>query len=181
MQPLLRLAGNQRFWFIAGLIIAAAFSRLLPHPYNFSPVGAIALFAGARFGSLKLALFVPLAALLASDMFLGFYEGMSLIYASFALLVLLGRFALRNTRSPLKIGACAIAASLLFFAASNCVWLYNENLYALSPDGQIAAYVAALPFLWNSLLGDLFYSGLLFGSLAFAERRGAFTAQPARA
>lgn len=171
MQRLLPLMRNRRFLFITGLIFAAALSRLLPHPYNFSPVGAMALFAGARFGKLGIAITVPLAALLVSDIFIGFYAGAWLVYATFVAVVVLGHVALKNKRHPLAIGGCAALASMLFFLVTNCVWLYNENLYALTLEGQITSYIAALPFLWNTLVGDLFYTALLFGGLTFTERK----------
>nr|AEQ20370.1 hypothetical protein [uncultured bacterium CSL1] len=171
MQRLFSLTRDRRFLFLAGLVFAAALSRLLPHPYNFSPVGAIALFSGARFNNLRTAILVPLAAMLVSDLFIGFYSGVWLVYAAFTLIVLLGHFVLRHRSGALIIASCAVATSVLFFLLTNCVWLYNENLYPVSIAGQIAAYTDAVPFFWNTLAGDLFYVSLLFGALAYAQRK----------
>lgn len=160
---------NARILTLLCAIVAAAALRLVPHPPNFTPIGAMALFSGAYLGRRGLAFVAPLAALALSDAVLGFYSGMVFQYAAVGLVVLLGWFALRQ-KAPLRIGAAALASSVLFFAISNFgVWLVS-GMYPLSAAGLAECYVAAIPFFQNTLGGDLFYSALLFGGFALLER-----------
>jgi hypothetical protein len=150
-------------------ILAAAALRLVPHPPNFSPIDAMALFSGAYLGRRWLSFVAPLAALLLSDVVLGFYAGMWVQYLTVALVVLLGWGALQRV-SPLRVGAAAAASSVLFFAITNFgVWLMS-GMYSQTLGGLAACYVAAIPFFQNTLAGDLFFSGLLFGGFALLER-----------
>lgn len=149
-------------------IAAAAALRLVPHPPNVSPIDAMALFSGAYVGRRALAFAAPLAALLLSDLLLGFYPGMLFQYASVALIVLLGTFALSRI-TIVRLAAAALVSSVLFFALSNFgVWLVS-GMYAQTLAGLGACYVAAIPFFQNTFAGDLFYAGLLFGGFAVAE------------
>src|SRR5688500_16153209 len=87
---------------LAGLIVAAALSRLVPHPFNFSPIEAIALFSGAYFLDRRLAIAVPLAGMFLSDLFLGLHEGMFVVYGCIALMAWFGR-GLATKRSATRI------------------------------------------------------------------------------
>lgn len=150
------------------LIAIGAVLRVLPHAPNFAPVGAIALFGGAML-SRRLALTVPIAAMLASDLFIGFYEPavMASVYASFALTVLLGRWVGRRV-GPLRVVAGSLAGSVLFFLLTNgAVWAFGHG-YPPSASGLLQSYVNALPFFRNTLLSDLFYSSAFFGLTAAA-------------
>jgi hypothetical protein len=150
-------------------ILGAAALRLVPHPPNFAPIAAMALFGGAHLGRRGLAFAAPLGALLLSDAIIGFHPYMWATYLGVALIVLIG-WAVRARISPLRVGAAAVASSVLFFAITNfAVWL-QSGFYARSIAGLAACYVAALPFFQNTLAGDLFFSGLLFGGFALAER-----------
>jgi len=150
-------------------ISAAAASRLLPHPPNFTPIAAIALFGGASFYDRRVAFLVPLAAMLLSDLVIGFHRLMPLVYGSFALTVLLG-FWLRRRRTPQTVLGVALASSAVFFAITNFgVWAMG-SLYPHTLEGLIAAYVAAIPFFRNTVLGDLCYASVLFGGFALLER-----------
>jgi len=155
---------------ILAAIAAAAALRLVPHPPNFAPIGAMALFGGAYLGRRPLAFAAPFGALLVSDAALGgFYPEMSFVYLSVALTVLIGR-AIASRKTPLRIGAAAVASSMLFFVLTNFgVWLMS-GFYPLTPAGLAACYTAAIPFFQNTLAGDLFYAGLLFGGFALMER-----------
>ncbi|APZ41904.1 DUF6580 family putative transport protein [Acidihalobacter ferrooxydans] len=151
------------------LIFAAAALRLIPHPANFAPIGALALFAGAHFEDRRLALAVPLGALLLSDLVLGLYPGLVFVYAGFALSVGIG-FMLRQ-RTVGRIAAGTLASALTFFLLTNFgAWL-TLGMYPKTLEGLWAAYLAGIPFLRNALLGDAFYVVLLFGGFALAERR----------
>ncbi|MGH6889988.1 MAG: DUF6580 family putative transport protein [Rhizomicrobium sp.] len=152
------------------LIAAAAASRLLPHPPNMTSVTAIALFGGAMLADWRLAFLVPLAAMFAGDLVLGFHSQMFSVYGSFALIVCMGLW-LQRRRTPARIAGAAVAASLVFFAITNFgVWALDA-MYPHTPAGLVACYTAALPFLRNTLAGDLLYTLVLFGGMALVERQ----------
>ncbi|HEX7964287.1 MAG TPA: DUF6580 family putative transport protein [Gammaproteobacteria bacterium] len=155
---------------LAAMILAAAMSRLVPHPYNFAPIGALALFGGAQFADRRLAFLMPCAALLLSDLVLGLYAGMGWIYGSFALIVAMGRL-LRRRRTAWHIAGASVSASLLFFAVTNFAVWPGSTKYPQSLAGLMDCYAAGLPFFWNTLLGDGFYCLVLFGGFALLEQR----------
>ena len=150
-------------------IVAAAALRLVPHPPNFTPIGAMALFGAAHLGRKPLALAAPLGALLLSDAVLGFYSGMWVQYVAVALIVALGWVALTRV-TVLRVAGTAVASSVLFFVVTNFgTWLLS-GMYPLTAAGLAACFTAAIPFFQNTLAGDLFYCGLLFGGFALLER-----------
>jgi hypothetical protein len=150
-------------------IVAAAALRLAPHPPNFTPIAAMALFSGAYLGQRGVAFVAPLAALLLSDAVLGIYPEVVFVYLSVAMTVLIGR-ALLQRKTILRVAGAALASSLLFFLVTNFgVWLVMDY-YPKTVPGLAACYVAAIPFFQNTLAGDLFFSGLLFGGFALLER-----------
>ncbi len=171
-----------RLWFLCFLAVVAAASHALPHPPNFSPMAAVALFGAATLPGRWSALVVPIAALLLGDLLLqvtywagwqqhwGFYKGQWVVYACLLPSILLG-FAIRSRRHFATIALATLGSSLFFFAATNfAVWAYGSGVsYPKTGAGLLLCYEAALPFLKNSLLGDGFYSLVLFGSLALAE------------
>lgn len=145
------------------IFIGAAF-RLLPHPWNFTPIAAVALFSGAYLGK-KYAFFVPFLAMFLSDVFLGFYEWrlMLAVYVSFALAGLIG-LVIKKRKNPGTVLAGSLAASISFFLITNfAVWQFSF-WYEKTLSGLFQCYVMALPFFRSGLLGDLFYTGILFGA-----------------
>jgi hypothetical protein len=159
---------HARLLALLSAIAAAAALRLVPHPPNFSPIGAMALFSGAYLGRRGMAFVAPLAALLLSDLVLGFNAGMNFVYASVALIVLIGWWV-SSRRTVLGIAAGALAGSVSFFVITNFgMWLFS-GFYPLTAAGLGACFVAAIPFFQNTVAGDLFYAGLLFGGFALAE------------
>jgi len=166
-----------RLTMLTAMILAAAFSRLIPHPPNLTSITAFALFGGAYFSDKRLAFLVPLAALLLSDLVLGVYRHMEIVYASFALIVCIGLWLQRH-RSPLNIAGAALASSVLFFLLTNFgVWAF-DSMYPKTLDGLVACYVAAIPFFKNMLEGDLLYTFVLFGGFAFLEREFSVLRRP---
>ena len=161
---------NPRFGVLTAMILLAAASRLIPHPPNFTPIAALALFGGASFADKRAAFLVPLAGLLLSDLVLGFYALMPVVYGSFALIVCLG-FWLRRQRSVARIAGAAVASAVLFFIVTNFgVWAFG-TLYPRTAAGLTECYIAAIPFFQNTLSSNLLYAGVLFGGLALAEKR----------
>ncbi len=149
---------------IVGLVILAAIYRILPHPVNFSPVLALALFSGCYLSDKKLALLIPFLAMLLSDLVLGFHSTMIFVYAAFALAVGFG-MVLKKYFSVAGILIASLLGSFSFYLITNFgVWLMG-NFYPATASGLIESYIAGLPFLQNAILGDLFFSGVLFGTV----------------
>ncbi len=160
---------NARLLALLAAIFAAAAMRLVPHPPNVSPIAAMALFGGAYMPRRAMAFVAPFAALLLSDLVLGFYSGMDFVYFSFGLTVLIG-WLVASRKTPLRVGAAALASSVLFFVLTNLgMWLFS-GFYPRTSEGLAACYVAAIPFFQNTVAGDLFYTAILFGGFALAER-----------
>lgn len=155
---------------VFSLILIAVASRYLPHPANFTPMLAISLFAGAHFASKKLSLFLPVCALLISDLLIGFHDQMIPVYGISLLLVVAG-WRLRISSSVSKIALWSLSGSVLFFLVTNFyVWLAGYYSYDL--NGLVQCFIMAVPFFQNSLLGDLFYTTVLFGGFALIEKIG---------
>ena len=161
---------NARIFTLLTAILAAAALRLVPHPPNFTPIGAMALFSGAYLGRRgAVALVAPLGALFLSDLVLGFYRGMPTVYFSVALIVIIGWMALRRV-SPIRVGGAAIASSVLFFVLTNFGTWLSSGFYPRTLAGLEACYIAAIPFFQNTVAGDLFYAAVLFAGFALLER-----------
>jgi len=152
-----------------GLVVLGALIRITQH-WNFAPVGAMSLFAGARLRGWK-AYLVPLALMAITDPILGGYSfATPFVYASFMISVWIGAH-LRKTESPAWIGGAAIAGSMQFFLITNfAVWLGSTATYPHTLGGLAACYAAGIPFYGRTLLSDLFYSGVLFGLHAWLSR-----------
>lgn len=176
------IKNNPNLFFIVLFIFFAALSRLIPHPPNFTAVGAIAVFGGAYFNRKWLAWIVPVIAVWFTDILLNnivyaqYYEGFVLVTNNFlftatalVLIVLLAQTLLKKI-SVLNVFGASIGASAIFFLVSNFgVWLMSAY-YPANIPGLLAAYTAGLPFFLNTLAGDLFYCTLMFGSFAVLDR-----------
>jgi len=162
------------------LTVLAALLRLVPHPPNFAPVGGVALFGGARLRGWQ-AFCIPIFAMLLTDPIRSRLEGgfaayswaTPIIYACFLINVLLGRAFLRRSTNVVRIASVAVAGSVQFFVITNLfVWWWGGiTAYPRNFLGLIECYTAALPFFGRTLLGDLFYSGVLFTAYALLSRR----------
>jgi len=152
------------------LILLAAASRLLPHPPNFAPVAAIGLYAGA-YTSRRAGWIVPFAALLLSDLVLGFYHPVSMVanYLAFATCLALGAGWLARGRSLPRVAGAVIASSVAFFIVSN-FGMWASGYYPRTWEGLVQCYTAALPFFRNTLASDAVYSAALFGGHALLSR-----------
>jgi len=161
---------KSRFLLLTGLILIAAIARILPHPPNITPIAAMALFGGAYFNQKKFAYIVPIVAMFAADIFLGFHSTMFFVYGAFLATIGIG-FLLRSNKSVLSITGAAVGSSVLFFIVTNFgVWL-STGMYPMTISGLISCYVAAIPFFQNTLLGDLVFTGALFGTFEFLKQR----------
>lgn len=144
-------------------IAIGAVARILPHAPNFAPIAAMALFGGA-YMTKKQAFTLPIAAMILSDMVIGFdniYMRL-VVYGSFLIMVLIGVW-LKKRLKPVNIIASSLASSLLFFITTNfAVWGVG-SMYPKTMSGLFQAYFFAIPFFRNTILGDLFYVGSFFG------------------
>jgi hypothetical protein len=155
---------------VAGLVALDVAARLLPHEPNFTPVAASALFAGTVLRIRGLAFVVPLAAMLLSDAVLGF-DSSPLTLAIYALFTLpaLVAYLPRRSRAPGMFAPMIIAYSLIFFVVTNAaVWAFS-GIYPATLAGLATCYAAALPFLPQTVIGDLFWAAVLFGGAALVS------------
>lgn len=155
---------------LLALVFAAALSRLLPHPMNFSPIEALALFSGAMFSKRWLAVLVPLAAMFVSDLILGLHSGMPVVYGMILLIALAGRWLGTSPKAGKVLGASVLSVLAFFVVTNGFVWL-EGSMYPMTGSGLLACYVAGIPFLDNQLAGALFFSTLLFGGFALLRQR----------
>ena len=177
------------------MILLAALSRLLPHPYNFSPLVAMALFGGAQFHKKWWAIIAPLAAYFISDIILqasgkmGIYSfsqpfviiSQAFVYGAMILVALLGTTL--HSPKAIKILGYSLTGSAIFWVISNLgVWVGNSfaaGTTTYEPGLTLGiTYLRALPFynqmsnemFVNAFGGDLFYSAVLFGVFAFIKK-----------
>lgn len=149
------------------LILFAAFSRLIPHPANFTPIAAIALFSGVYLKK-KYFLIIPFAAMLLSDIFLGFHSTMIWVYGSFAVIALIGLWLKSHKRASYIFGTTLVSSIIFFIVTNFGVWL--SGYYQYSFNGLVECYVMAIPFFKNTVAGDLFYVAAMFGIYEFVNR-----------
>ncbi|HVR44452.1 MAG TPA: DUF6580 family putative transport protein [Thermoanaerobaculia bacterium] len=165
---------DRRLLFLSLLLMAGALVRLLPHPWGFTPIGAMALLGGAKSGDRPLLAFgLPLGALLLSDLLMGaaFHDAMPVVYASFAICVVIGLAVGRRRSSPAAVATGAAGSATLFFLTTN-FWVWTATgTYPPTGWGLAACYAAGLPFYATHLAGDLLYATALFGVYAALERR----------
>jgi len=163
--------------FIASALLIAAFSRLIPHPFNFTPIAGMALFGGALLNDKKLAVAIPLIAMFISDIFLGFHDQMLGVYLSFIMISFIG-FWLGNKYSTGKVILASLSSSVLFFLVTNFYCWLIYPMYTKDLVGLLSAYTLAIPFytndvfgsfFLNTIMGDLFYTSALFGAYYLAS------------
>jgi len=165
----MRTIFTPRFWLAFALVIVGVALRVMPHPWNFAPIGAIALFGGAKFERRSFAIGVPLLTMLIGDAFIGFHSLMLVIYATYALIAVIGML-LRDRQTIPAVGGGVLLSSTIFYLTTNfAVWAMGTT-YAKTAAGLAACYIAAIPFFGNTLASDALYSAIFFGIFAIAER-----------
>ena len=162
----------------AAMIILAAVLRIVPHPWNFTPIGAMAIFSGAMFRDRRVAYLFPLVPLFAGDLFVGIHRLIPVVYASFLLSVFIGTW-LANRRGVLRIGGAVFLGALQFFLVTNFAAWQLFGTYPHTPAGLAACYIAGLPLFGNTLAGDAVYATLFFGIFALAEKLYPTLSEPA--
>ena len=157
---------SESSWLVIGLIALGVIARLVPHPWNATPVMAIALFAGTYLAK-RWAILLPLGIVAVSDVLLGWHNTIPFTWGAFLLTGMLAWW-IRPSPSAGRIVTGALAGSVLFFLITNFgVWLVGD-LYPRSVAGVWQCYIAAIPFFRQTLLGDLAYTTALFGGYVLA-------------
>ena len=155
---------NKKILFITLFIIVAALMRLIPHPPNFVPITAIAIFAGVKFNNIKIAYAIPISIMLISDLFIGFYSISLFVYLAFILIITYSSFIKKYSIKNI------ILSSVMFFIITNFgVWLMGG--YPKSVEGLVLCYTMAIPFFTNSIIADLFFSAILYYGFEKIEKR----------
>ena len=153
------------------LIIVAAISRLIPHPFNFTAIGAIALFSGVTFKDKRFAYLLPFTAMILTDIYLGFHFSILPVYGCFAIAVALGT-TIKNQPRILPLAGLSLLSSILFFLVTNLpIWYSDMSLYPITWAGTLQSYTMALPFFGNQVIGDLMYSTVFGVYHAFQKSR----------
>lgn len=160
---------NNRVAAIAlALVACAVLGRIMPHPMNATPLAATALLAGMLLPR-NFAVVVPLSAMIISDAIIGFHQLIGLTWGCFALTTLITSKVQRKPSLRFVVVG-SLSASVLFFVVTNLgVWLQGR-MYAMTFDGLMQCYYNALPFFRNNVVGDLVYSGMLFGVYALVTQ-----------
>ena len=162
---------NNNLYLVIAIIVIAIFARLIPHAPNFTPLLAVALFSGALFSGNKLFYLIPVAALLVSDLFLGFSSITPVVYFSLGLIAVLGISLKKatekfNSKSIMSITIKSFAAAVIFFIVSNMGVFLLTGMYPISLAGLVECYTLAIPFFRNTLISTMAYSFSLFGLYA---------------
>ena len=149
------------------LIVLGTFFRVLPHPDNFTPTMAIALFSGAVLPT-PLALVVPLLLMMASDLAIGLHPLFLLVWGSFLIVVLFGAWVRKNPGLG-RTAVATLSGSVFFFLSTNLGVFIFEGMYEKSWQGLAQCFAMALPFFRNSLAGDIFYTASFFSLFLAAQ------------
>ena len=141
--------------FPIGLILILALSRLIPHPWNFTPVLALGIFSGFFFKQFSKSFFIVVVAMFIGDIFLGFHATMFFTYISLSVAVILG-LCIKYFKFK-EILLSGMISSVCFFIVTNFgAWL-TLPMYEKSFSGLIESYILAIPFFHNTLLSTLLY------------------------
>ena len=156
---------------LAVLIALGVAGRLLPHPPNFTPMAAIALFAGFIFIKRYMAVVAVISTMILCDYFafgslsVSWFGSKSMFVVYIALLFpIVFKNLLQKKLGVLRIFGAAIASSTVFFLATNfAVWAFSP-MYEKTLEGLVLCYTMAIPFFQNTIAGDLIWSGVIFGA-----------------
>ncbi|MFH1207055.1 MAG: DUF6580 family putative transport protein [Patescibacteria group bacterium] len=158
-------------WFVGITVLifvmATVLMRLVPHPYNFIPVGALALFCGTHIRS-RWGVLIPLAAMIVTDSIIGWHSLILFTWGCYALVGMIGWWV-RQNKNIGRIVAGTVAGSVLFYIVTNfAVWAFTP-LYSKTLAGLVQSYIMAIPFYRNTFFGDIFYVTVFFGVFEVAR------------
>tara|TARA_B100000902_G_C27253393_1_gene886506 strand:- start:121 stop:627 length:507 start_codon:yes stop_codon:yes gene_type:complete len=160
---------NKNNLLITAFIILGVLTRIIPHPPNFTAIGAVALFGGALFNDKKLAFSIPILTMMISDLILG-YQAVISVYISFIIMVCIG-FLLTNKKNGLRIINITLLASLVFFLITNFSVFLTSSLYPKNIIGLIECYIFAIPFFINTIMGNITYSLIMFYGFSIVQKQ----------
>ena len=160
---------NIKVILICAIIFLISLTRLFPHPPNFTPILALAIFGGAYFPNRIFAITLPVIAMFLSDLIIGFHSQIYAVYGTIIALSLLGNMV--KTKNIKNLAITGFSGSIIFFVTTNfSVWL-SDGLYPLTFDGLIQSYVMAIPFFHNTLISTLLFLSILFFGYTFIEKK----------
>ena len=178
---------NLSFIYVVGIIFVIILSRLFSNVFeiwNFTPLAAIALFGAAHFRNKYFMFLIPILAVYLSDLFINyfiynksfiwFYDGFLWQYSVYLLIIISGIFLFKNKININKVILGSLASSLIFYIISNFGVWFSSSMYAKDVSGFISCYVAAIPFYKWTMLGDMFYSVILFGGFYLLQNKFSF-------
>ena len=146
------------FLFISGIL---TLGRLIPHPPNFTPILATAIYTPYIINDKWIAMLIPLSAMFIADIIIGFHPYMLWVYGAIGLSTLISSWSMRFNKKYIQLGVMAILSSILFFIITNfAVWAIWDY-YPKTIDGLIICYIKAIPFFQNTLLGTIIYTAII--------------------
>ena len=153
------------------IIALGIFSRLFNHIPNFTPIFSMFIFSGMMFSRSKKMYLIPLIFMLITDIYIGIHSTMIFVYVSLLIVTLIGK---KNTSNPsfVKLISSIFLSNLVFFVITNFgVWFMQIGFYDKTFPGLITCYIAAIPFINNSLLSNLVFTPVLIYSYKYLTRR----------
>ena len=152
-----------------GLITISVIGRIIPHPWNMTPVIGATIFAGVTLGK-RWALAIPLVSMFVSDVFIGFYNWKFMVVVYGAMLIIgLAAYVSKDKKGTAIFLSRPLVASLFFFLTTNAAVCFFGTMYPHTGAGLIASYISGLPFFGRDLLGNLLYVSAFFGMYEFAK------------
>ena len=152
-----------------GLILVLSFSRLIPHPSNFTPILAVGVFAGFYFRNFILSLFIVISSMFIGDLVIGFHSTMIFTYSSLILAVAIGLLIKKFNFKEILLGG--LSSSVIFFVVTNFgSWLTHE-MYEKNFSGLAQSYFMGIPFFHNTLISTLIYLIVLKLLLEFLKKK----------
>lgn len=159
--------------FVLFLVILGIFSRVIPHPWNFTAIGAMALFSAFSIRTNKYLLLVPFLSLAISDLYLMQYSGQIFVYSGFAVGIALSLVYFTKQENlgwknrVISLAGLSVVSSFLFFLITNFGAWKGSDMYTQDFSGLMNSYFLGLPFLRNQIAGDMFYGAIVFGLYAY--------------
>ena len=155
------------FLFISSIL---ALGRLIPHPPNFTPILATAIYTPYMVNNKWLAMLIPLSAMFIADIIIGFHPYMLWVYGAIGISTLLSYWSMQFNKKYIQLGAMAIVSSVLFFIITNFgVWTIWDY-YPKTINGLLLCYTMAIPFFQNTLLGTIIYTAIITLTIQKGEK-----------
>ena len=143
------------------IVLFLLVGRLIPHPPNFTPILAAAIFAPYIINDRWMAMAVPLMAMFIGDVFIGFHSYMLWVYGAIAMSTVISKWAMQFGRKYVSLAIMTLLSSVLFYIVTNfAVWIMWDY-YPNTLEGLIMCYTMAIPFFQNTILGTVVYTALM--------------------